>query len=242
VHSTYEKWSADRLGIGLLHMGNRNTTTVGNRLLRPVKPVWICVGESGYSTLFLERKGFLGSIQTLEQPGKTFRLAHWNTVSKVRSSFKVVTSMHEKEAYTASHGTASISDTEQEGRSVMDSISTRLQIEQTRDAAMPWRQLGKPGPVGTDANLKPITDKELESVSCHPDDCKFFPGLYQRWRFNFTTNKSIEESWVPFYRLRGRRRLIVEMKQAPHICALIRSRWPLATVRDFSPAGTFPVV
>lgn len=250
VHSTYEDWSADRLGIGLLRMGNGNVATVGNRLLRPVKPIWICVGESGYSTLFLERKNFIGSIHALELPGKAFRLAHWNTVSGVRSGFKVVTSMHEQDSYAASRRsrTATISDTEQEGRTVMESFSTRLHLERTRDAAMPWRQEGILSPVCVDPDLKPITDEELESVSYHRDDCAFYPGVYRRWRFLFRSSsplsidKSIDAGWIPFYRLRGRQRLIVEMKLAPHICAIIRSRWPLATVRDFSPAKTFPVV
>ena len=72
-----------------------------------------------------------------------------------------------------------------------------------------------------------------------------------RWRFHFgsdstsgaTTSElsASDDGWIPFYRLHGRQRLIVEMKLAPLICGVIRSRWPMATVRDFS-AGKVPIV
>jgi hypothetical protein len=32
------------------------------------------------------------------------------------------------------------------------------------------------------------------------------------------------------------------MKLAPRICVLVRSRWPLATVREFSPENKVPLV
>jgi len=250
IHSTYENWSADGFGIGLLRMGKNNTAPVGNRLLRPVKPIWICFGDFGYSTLFLEMKDFIGSMNSLEEPGKAFQLAHWNCWSGVRTGFRVITSMHDKEPYNVGQQsfTATISDSEQEGRTVTESISTRLNIEQKRDAAMPWRHDRMTGAARVNPDLKPIADEELQSVSFHPEDEKYYPGLFRRWRFHFgstassNSSMSIDAAWIPFYRLRGRQRLIVEMKLAPRICAIIRSRWPLATVRDFSPAGKFPVV
>mmetsp|Transcript_3183 Transcript_3183/g.7039 ORF Transcript_3183/g.7039 Transcript_3183/m.7039 type:complete len:1121 (+) Transcript_3183:97-3459(+) len=250
VHSTYENWSADMLGIGLLRMSQNNTAPIGNRLLRPIKPIWLCVGDYGYSTLFLDMKEFIGSTNSLEEPGKTFQLAHWSCWSGVRTSFRVITSMHEKEPYNVGQESiaATISDSEQEGRSISDSICTRLCIEQKRDAAMPWKQSGIISRTAFNPDLKPITDDELQSVSFHPDDEKYYPEQFRRWRFQFgsssssSSSMSMETGWIPFYRLRGRQRLIVEMKLAPRICAIVRSRWPLATVRDFSPSGKFPVV
>eukprot|EP00585_Thalassiosira_rotula_P013587 CAMPEP_0196132420 /NCGR_PEP_ID=MMETSP0910-20130528/2048_1 /TAXON_ID=49265 /ORGANISM="Thalassiosira rotula, Strain GSO102" /LENGTH=1317 /DNA_ID=CAMNT_0041392027 /DNA_START=9 /DNA_END=3962 /DNA_ORIENTATION=+ len=245
VHSTCENWSADALGVGLLRMDNNGIAPVGNRLRRPLKPIWICLGDFGYSTLFLEMKDFVGSINSLEDPGKAFRLAHWNCWSGERTSFRVITSMHDKEPYDTGgrRWLSTISDSEQDGRSVMDSISARLHIEQNRDAPMPITRINP--------DLRPITDEELLLVSFHPDDEKYYPGPGQcrRWRFRFAStalnNSPVlmgNAGWIPFYRLRGRQRQIVEMKLAPRICAIVRSRWPLATVRDFSPAGKFPAV
>lgn len=74
-HSTFENWSADQFGIGLLRKSKNNTAP---RLLRPVKPIWICQGDLGYSTLFLDMKDFTGSINSLEAPGKVLPFSHWN--------------------------------------------------------------------------------------------------------------------------------------------------------------------
>ena len=112
---------------------------------------------------------------------------------------------------------------------------------------MPWKQHGIFNAI-VNPDLKPITDEELNSVSSHPEDEKYYPKQYRRWRFHFGNAEMSsgvavdDEGWIPFYRLHGRQRLIVEMKLAPKICGIVRSRWPMATVRDFTPAGNAPVV
>ena len=128
------------------------------------------------------------------------------------------------------------SDSENEGKTVTDAaIIDRMHQEQKR-AVAPMQN----------PDLKPISDEELQSLAFHPEDEKYYPGEYRRWRFRFGGSggnaSASDAGWIPFYRLRGRQRLIVEMKLAPRICAVIRSRWPSATVRDFAPAGKFPVV
>lgn len=218
-------------------------------------------------------KDFIGSTNSLEDPGKSFRLAHWNCWSGGRTGFRVIISMHDEEPYHFLGGhrhaatVATISDSEQEGRTVTNSISTRLHLEHKRDAEMPWTQdvtLGAAGAAsvtqrgGVNSDLKPITDEELQSVSFHPEDEKYYSGQFRRWRFHFDSGSTTalksndatsmspipatDAGWIPFYRLHGRQRLIVEMKLAPRICGIVRSRWPLTTVRDFSPAGKFPAV
>lgn len=160
-----------------------------------------------------------------------------------------------------------MSDSEQEGRrTVADSICSRVHRERKRDAAMPWRNddegtilAAAASPAGIDPDLRPITDRELRSVSLHPEDVKYYPGQFRRWRFDFggdgadegsaaaqrrasMTSCDADKAWIPFYRLRGRQRLVVEMKLAPQISVIVRSRWPQSTVRDFTPAGKFPLV
>jgi hypothetical protein len=258
AHSNYSDWSADMFGIGLLHMNTNGQNKLNTRLLRPIKPVWICLGDLGYSTLFLEMNNFIGSTNSLDDPVKSMNLAHWNCWSGERSGFRVITSMHDKEPYHISRQNEPMripntsSDSEEEGRTVIDSISSRLHQDIKRDAAMLWTLDGSLSsttyPSGTDHDFKPIKDDELQSVTFHPEDEKYYPGQYRRWRFKFDSygsashNPGVDADWVPFYRLQGRQRLIIEMKLAPRICAIVRSRWPLAIVRDFVPTGAFPIV
>lgn len=242
IHNNYENWSADMLGLGIMRKNKDNSPPLGGRLLRPIKPVWMCIGELGYSTLFLDTKNFIGSTNSLENPGKSFILSHWNVWSGERAGFRVITSMHDgglNQNKQLSLGVIpdDIDSDDDEGRTVKDSISTHLFLEHKRDAVLPQ----------VDPDLKPITDEELASVSFHPEDKKYYPKQYRRWRFHFgdgsstamTSSLSVtlaanEDGWVPFFRLQGRQRLIVEMKLAPRICGIIRSRWPLATVRDMA--------
>ena len=251
VHHNYENWSADMFGIGILRINTNAHNKLGPRLLRPIKPIWICLGDLGYSTLFLDMKTFIGRTSTLDDPGKAFQLAHWNCWSGEMSKFRVITSMRNEGSDSLSGQEnpfiipCTSSDSEEEGRTMAESISARQHREQKRDAPMPWEQEERnDNSGGVNPSLKPISDDELQSVTFHPEDKKYYPGQYRRWRFNFGSAQasSADDDWTPFYRLHGRQRLIVEMKLAPRICALIRSRWPLATVRDFVPEGNVPIV
>jgi hypothetical protein len=246
-------------------MNTNGQNKLNTRLLRPIKPIWICLGDLGYSTLFVDVNNFIGSTNSLDDPGKTMNFVHWNCWSGERSGFRVITSMHEEEPYHLSRQNQPVripntsSDSEEEGRTVTDSISSRFHQELKRDAGMPWTLDGKchsvflssrDNPGGTSPVLKPINDDELQSVTFHPEDEKYYPGQYRRWMFQFSCDSSTlpsrvptaDAEWIPFYRLHGRQRLIIEMKVAPRICAIVRSRWPLAIVRDFVPTGKFPIV
>ncbi|KAL3763085.1 hypothetical protein ACHAW5_010713 [Stephanodiscus triporus] len=252
ARSNYLDWSSDMFGIGLLHMNTNGQNKLNTRLLRPIKPIWICLGDLGYSTLFVDVNTFIGSTNSLDDPGE-------------RSGFRVITSMHEEEPYHLSRQNQPVripnigSDSEEEGRTVTDSISSRFHLQLKRDAAMPWTIDGnfhsvfpssRDNPGGISPVLKPINDDELQSVTFHPEDEKYYPGQYRRWRFQFSGDNTTlpsrvptaDAEWIPFYRLHGRQRLIIEMKIAPRICAIVRSRWPLAIVRDFVPTGKFPIV
>jgi hypothetical protein len=251
VHYNYNGWSADMFGIGLLHMSTHGQNKLNTRLLRPIKPVWICLGELGYSTLFLNTSENVGGSKSIDIPGNVLNLSHWNCWSGERVGFRVITSLHGAEPNRPSCQnqpvripTSSSSESEEEGRSITTSISSRMHHELKRDAAMLC---------GNSPGIISITDNELQSVKFHPEDKKYYPGQYRRWRFNFdgngntltsfsSVNDGREDNWIPFYRLQGRQRLIVEMKVAPKICNIVRTRWPMAIVRDFLPEGRFPLV
>ena len=250
VHYNYDGWSADIFGVGLLHMSTHSQNNLNPRLLRPIKPVWICLGELGYSTLFLNMNDLVGGSTSLDIPGNVLSLSHWDCWSGERLGFRVITSLHGSEPNQPScqnqpvHIPTSSSESEEEGRSITTSISSRMHHELKRDAVMLC---------GNSPGIMSITDKELQSVKFHPEDEKYYPGQYRRWRFNFDGNGNTltsfspvnygpEDSWIPFYRLQGRQRLIIEMKVAPKICNIVRTRWPMAIVRDFLPEGRFPLV
>ncbi|KAL7473067.1 hypothetical protein ACHAXS_013448 [Conticribra weissflogii] len=234
MHSDLESWSADMLGIGFLHTDNK--IRVGKSLLRPVKPVWICHGDIGYSVLFLEKKDFLGSEKALDEDCGTFRLAHWNCWSGERSSMKVITSMYNHRPYSHHPRMGIISN--DSDRNEMKSKKSPFGFNQEAKAS--WEQKGSPA-------LDPITDEELQAVKPHPEDVKFYRKQFRRWRFSFGSpqDNNLEANadvWIPFYRLHGRNRLVVEMKLSPRICVLVRSRWPMAVVSDFVPEQQVPLV
>jgi len=234
MHSDLESWSADMLGIGLLRTDNK--IRVGQRLLRPVKPVWFCHGDIGYSLLFLEKKEFLGSEKVLDEDCRTFRLAHWNCWSGERTSMKVITSIHDHEPYSKNSRMGIISD--ESDPDEKQSKKSCFRFKQREKAS--WEKKWSPAWI-------PITDEELEAVKPHPEDVVFYPKQFHRWRFSFNSpqDRNLEantDMWIPFYRLHGRKRLVVEMKLSPRICVLVRSRWPLAVISDFIPDGKVPVV
>ncbi|KAL7449766.1 hypothetical protein ACHAWC_001796 [Mediolabrus comicus] len=233
ARSSYQNWSGDTFGIGLLRM-NHNDDTPNNQMLRPLKQIWLCQGDTGYSTLFLQKKNLIGKEDSLDQPGKGFQLAHWNCWSAELSTMQVISTLLEAEPIS---NTVS-EDSEDEGKRVLDSISARIRKEHKRNLASSTN--------GSGEGSSPITAEELKSIKSHPDDEKYYPGQYRRWRFHFgsTGSESVTpvDAWIPFYRLRGRQRMSIEMKFAPRIVALVRSRWPMATVRDFSPSGQYPIV
>ena len=123
-------------------------------------------------------------------------------------------------------------------RTVTESIAINMVEERVRDTANPWSSSNIYS-ASPKQSIKPITKEELESIKFHPEDETLYPKEYRRWKYNVGNRK---DDWMSFHTLSGRQKLIVEMKLAPRICVLARTRWPMATVRDFSPDGTMPLV
>ncbi|KAL7513813.1 hypothetical protein ACHAXN_011174 [Cyclotella atomus] len=235
VHSNYENWCADNLGIGLLRIDRE--TSVGPRLLRPVKPIWVCLGDFGYSTLMLDKKDFIGNVDSLDTLGKAFKLAHWDCWGGEQTTIKVIPSIYDRPCQHRSPTV--VSDMEEDSkRTVTESIVNRMLREQKRETADPWCSGNIYSSSPTRQSIAPITDKELQSIKFHPEDQQFYPQDYKRWRFNVDGGSE----WISFFRLSGHQKLIVEMKLAPRICVLIRTRWPLAAVREIAPADRVPLV
>ncbi|EJK60940.1 hypothetical protein THAOC_18639 [Thalassiosira oceanica] len=240
IHGSYRGWNADMFGIGILRVDKTSSPqpAVENRLLRPLRPVWLGLGETGHSVLMLDRSGLLGDANGIDAAGRMFRLAHWSVWNGSRTGMKVVLSADDNNEERASDAMV-ISDGEGDaGWSVKDSIVENMRREMVRDVALPWQESALSSDVVPVS--APVSDEELASVAINPDDRKFYPDEFRRWRFKFSAD--LGSDWTPFYKLRGRRRLIVEMRLAPSICALVRARWPMATLRDFEPSGGQPLV
>jgi len=236
AHSNFESWCADTIGIGLLKIDKHGN--IGPRLLRPVKPIWICLGDFGYSTLLLDKKEFIGNVTSLDEPGRAFTLVHWDCWKGKRTTMKVIPSIYD---CSSKHHCIPpvIREVEEEPkRTVTQSIAIKILEEQKRDNADLWRNNNNKYGASPKQLTKPITDEELASIAFHPEDEMFYPQEFRRWRYKIINR----DDWVSFFRLNGRQKLIVEMKLAPRICVLVRSRWPLATVRDFMPDGKVPFV
>ena len=72
--------------------------------------------------------------------------------------------------------------------------------------------------------------EELERVREHPDDRRFYPNQYNRWRFDVNG----DGGWQPFYKLSKREKLVVETKVAPRINHIVRTRWSEARIEHLS--------
>ena len=236
LRDSYQNWSGDTFGIGLLRL--HSDEPPNNRLLLPLKPVWLCQGDTGYSTLFLSEKKLNGHEDSFNQPGKAF---HWNCWTAELSSMKISSS-----TYGTSLVSSTVSDdSDEEGTTGMNSICARMRREHKRNLASSSTDNAIYPSNASHIQNSPISDDEVESMKFHPDDEKYYPDQYRRWRFHFDASSSSivpVEAWIPFYRLNERQRLVAEMKLAPRIVALIRTRWPMATVTDYSPNGQHPIV
>lgn len=238
ARASYQNWSGDIFGIGVLRMNNNEPPN--NQLLRPIKQIWLCQGDTGYSLLFLKKKKLIGREDSLDQPGKAF---HWNCWSSELSSMKI-----SSKVVGAGSVSSTVSDgSEEEGRMVMDSICSKIRSEHRRNLASPWADMAFSSANASRDQHSFISNDELATVKFHPDDEKYYPDQYRRWRFYFGLAGGSDyavpaDAWIPFYRLCERQRLVVEMKLAPRIVALVRSRWPMAEVTDFSPRGQYPIV
>ena len=87
---------------------------------------------------------------------------------------------------------------------------------------------------------KEITGKEIEETRSNKSDEELYPGNYSRWRFTFGDANNVCD--IPFYRLDKRQREIVKMKLAPRVNLAVWKKWPGATIDNFIPADSHPIV
>ena len=93
-----------------------------------------------------------------------------------------------------------------------------------------------------------ISAEEIDNTESHPEDERYYPKNYRRWRFRFNFAADQEATsqklpaWTAFFRLTERQKKIVEQKLSPRINMAIWSKWPGATVDNIVPQGVSPPV
>lgn len=80
-----------------------------------------------------------------------------------------------------------------------------------------------------------LTDKDLQRITHNPEDETHYPQQYKRWMFTIRAaddDKDAEKAIVsmPYFRLKGQAKQMVDYKYAPRIHMVVWSRWKGAAV------------
>lgn len=86
-----------------------------------------------------------------------------------------------------------------------------------------------------------VKEDELTGVHANEEDCNFYKDNYRMWRFRFDESTD-PTSWIPFYRLSKRQKLVVETKLGPKINTILWKRWPRAIIEGSDSEAPHPVV
>jgi hypothetical protein len=260
VHSTWKGWVPHGVDFGFL---TRTSGEVGCLLARPEKPVWVLQGETGYSVLWLEEAKEMNprTVAKLDQPGTALGLGHWNCWygQRNKSGMRVITAPATWKPPSISSKGLSEDVWKKSSRDPLESRDTTELLLERRHA----RQANLVSADEHEANETKeresrILPEALERAKPHPDDEKYYPGKHTMWRFDMKEKEDAQddassvpgdskmipvERWVPYHRLTGRQKLVVEMKMGPKIKSILWTRWPGATVDTFTPADEgFPIV
>jgi hypothetical protein len=231
VHSKLSGWSTGGLGFGLL---SNSSDKIGSALARPDQPVWVVREDSGYSVLWLNRsKSNDVSVAQVDKPGDSFYLLQWRGLFGIdikRSGMRVITA---RQTWTPPI-IAKVPSKLGSKKSILDCI-----VERRRNNA----HVISSDEHDEEAYNSRITDEEMDQVKVHPEDQKYYPGAFKRWRYDVVElvptdhdQKMPSVKWTPFYKLTERQQQIVETKLAPKISSILWTRWPKATIDSFTSA------
>lgn len=250
VHPNWTDWSTQGLGFGFL--GCR-VASMGWQLARPKQPVWVLQGDTCYSVLRLKKTMELepAAVARLDHPGAIFSMEHWNTWyhEAQKTEFRIISAPQE---WTPPNPMAASAPNTSFYNFSKSTNPLRLEDGRMRLSDIASANQHKKN-IAMESEYH-ITEEEINRTSYHPDDERFYPGDFTMWRFdmgedcspgNMNHDVSSEEfnrNWTPFYRLTKRQQQVVEMKLGPKIKTILWSRWPHATVDNFTPSGASPVV
>jgi hypothetical protein len=245
VYSTWKGWSAQGLSFGILtnHPGQ-----VGWQLARPEKPVWILQGETCYSVLLLESsKGTpTSTISKLDLPGAVLQLTHWNCWYEQRnkSGLRLTTAAGKWKPPPMAKKLRAVDLNKP--KNVAELLLERRRQQRTNIVSADEHEANEE----QDRESR-ITPEEIKRCTPNPDDKRFYADKYRMWQFDMgiqeddmeEDTKPRAEQWIPYHRLTDRQKLLVEMKLGPKINTILWTRWPRATIANFTPNdGPLPIV
>lgn len=222
MYSSFCDWETNGgLGVGIMGIltgcsdnGNENTkkrfiqSQVSRGLMHPSRPVWIVKGDRCYSTMWLENEK---ETEYLNASGSGFQLVHWSCWgSGKKTTVKVITARTPK--------------------IVNDDAGNNANNK-------------------TPQQQPSLIEHDLQRISHDVDDESHYPNQYKRWRFTISASNYVDDDYVedvkidtkdvatdvPYYRLNGRQKQMVDYKYASRINMIIWSRWKGAAVTISSP-------
>ncbi|KAL3915621.1 MAG: hypothetical protein SGILL_005562 [Bacillariaceae sp.] len=240
VSSDWKDCNVSGLGIGLL---TDNIGEVSYSLARPERPVWILRGEACYSVAFIEDgKDFdIQGASKLDKPMSTMQFCHWNAWygETNKTEFRVITG--------ASNEPLPRSKKQQK---LVDLQRDRQFSTQRQEKATLERMIGKQVDAVSIEQHEFIKRNELENMiqpselrrlMIHPEDQKLYPNKRHMWRYDTGRDEKIMSdkenplaNWVAYHRLNAREKRIVEIKLGPKISKILWTRWPTATIANFT--------
>ena len=252
MYSNWKGWSAKGLGFGIL---TNKPSQVGWQLARPEKPVWILQGETCYSVLMLEgsSKGYpttACTISKLDRPGAVLQLTHWNCWYEQRnkSGLRLTTAAAKWKPPMANKLRAAVDLNKPKHMSEI--LLERRRQQRTNIVSADEHEANE-----EQDRESHITLEEIERCTPNPDDKRFYADKYRMWQFDMgrivqeddiimeEDAKPRAEQWIPYHRLTDRQKLLVELKLGPKINTILWTRWPRATIDNFTPDdGPLPIV
>jgi hypothetical protein len=241
VHSTFHGWSSGSLGFGILS----KLEDISDDLTKPFKPVWILRGDLVHSLAWVPTEK-LPIHFDIDQPGANFPVSHWNPwyepILPKKSNFRI----HIQRTQLTPPTTISPSTTMSQQHKAVPGM-----VVQNKSSIVEKNESK------TNATQMPITIQRNPNksrhcnifVEQHPDDPRFYPDMYHRWRFQFhdkleNSNKSLTTTttttneddpirlsvWNFYSSLTSQERDIVDSKWAHPLHSILKSRWPKCTI------------
>ena len=200
IHTTWQNWSTDPLGIGVLS----DRAILSKALTRPLVPVWILAGPTTYSVLWAHAQQPDYRIQNTaggpendsrrnnnqnnhahvreSHAGTVVRLEHWNAWHEEHTLTKLRLSMGRHDWKPPMKAPAPVEDafftTTTNG-----APSQTLRILEERRRQRCRLAEARQGLEVVDPNAV-FTAAERAIVRPHPDDVKFYPDRFTLWRYN----------------------------------------------------------
>lgn len=247
IHSTWQDWSTDPLGIGILS----DQAVLSKTLTRPLLPLWILVGPTVYSVLWADPKQPDESQQQRQQQGPAVvRLEHWNAWYQNRTGTQLRLSMGRHDwKPPPSTAEANPMEVDADDEYFCHSYTLRILEERRRKRCRIAEE--RQGLEVVDPNAV-FTAAQRAQVRPHPDDVRLYPENYTLWRYDGTVwpqgdghdnqDAKPRSRWIPYHRLTAREQRLVQGSLGPAICNILRTRWPTSTLDALEPARPFPIV